>query len=127
MFDVSSLFLLLFVCLFCLQIGDCLRTTSVIIAALVSSFLGVPGRICDAVASIIATCTILIIAVPLGFELFRAIKHFYNDEDNRKEDISHMGCCHGHNHFHVSMPTPPPLGSSYNNTTEVKPQLIIDI
>ena len=126
MFDVSSLFLLLFVCLFCLQIGDCLRTTSVIIAALVSSFLGVPGRICDAVASIIATCTILIIAVPLGFELFRAIKHFYNDEDNRKEDISHMGC-HGHNHFHVSMPTPPPLGSSYNNTTEVKTQLIIDI
>ena len=125
LFVIPPLFLIVW------QIGDCLRTTSVIIAALVASFIGVPGRICDAVASIIATCTILIIAVPLGFELVRAFRHFYDGDTTTPttKEVPHTGYCRGHQHFHVSMPTPPlgSLGPYNNNNTEGKPQSLIDL
>ena len=52
---------------------DTLRTVSVYIAAIVSSFTDIPGTLCDAWAAIIVTITIFLMLVPLIIEIIRSI------------------------------------------------------
>jgi Co/Zn/Cd efflux system component len=51
--------------------GDTLRTTAVMIAALVATVSNISGAVCDAWAAIIVTVTILFIVVPLVMEIYR--------------------------------------------------------
>jgi Co/Zn/Cd efflux system component len=52
--------------------GDTLRTASVFIAALVSTFGGVDSSTCDAYAAIVVTITIVLAVIPLCMEIYKA-------------------------------------------------------
>ena len=52
--------------------GDSMRSVSVLIAALVSSFSGIQSEICDAWAAISVTVTIVIMIIPLVIEICKA-------------------------------------------------------
>lgn len=54
--------------------GDTLRTASVFIAALVSTFGGVDSGTCDAWAAIVVTITIVLAIIPLCMEIYKAAK-----------------------------------------------------
>ena len=56
--------------------GDTLRTSSVLVGALVSTFGGISSQICDAWAAIAVTITIIFIAVPLAYEIRKAWSRF---------------------------------------------------
>ena len=59
--------------------GDSMRSVSVLIAALVSSFSGIQSEICDAWAAISVTVTIVIMIIPLVIEICKAsIKYGHN-------------------------------------------------
>jgi Co/Zn/Cd efflux system component len=58
--------------------GDSLRTASVFIAALVSTFSGVPSQICDAWAAIAVTVSIVFMVIPLIIEIGRSCRKFCN-------------------------------------------------
>ena len=52
--------------------GDSMRTSSVIVAALISTIAKIPSDICDAYAAIVVTITITFIVVPLMREIYKA-------------------------------------------------------
>ena len=56
--------------------GDTLRTSSVLVGALVSTFGGISSQICDAWAAIAVTITIIFIAIPLAYEIRKAWSRF---------------------------------------------------
>lgn len=56
--------------------GDSLRTASVFIAALVSTFTGVPSQICDAWAAVAVTVSIVLMVIPLIIEIVRSSRKF---------------------------------------------------
>lgn len=56
--------------------GDSMRSISVFIAALVSTFSGVQSQICDAWAAVVVTVTIVLMVVPLIREIFRASRKY---------------------------------------------------
>ena len=58
--------------------GDSMRTASVFIAALVSTFSGIPSQICDAWAAIAVTVSIVFMVVPLIVEIVKSSRKFYN-------------------------------------------------
>ena len=58
--------------------GDSMRTASVFIAALVSTFSGIPSQICDAWAAIAVTISIVFMVVPLIVEIVKSCRKFYN-------------------------------------------------
>ena len=51
--------------------GDSMRTSSVIVAALISTIAKIPSDLCDAYAAIIVTITITFIVVPLMREIYK--------------------------------------------------------
>ena len=53
--------------------GDSMRTSSVIIAALMSTILKIPSNTCDAWAAIVCTITISFMVIPLVWEIYKAI------------------------------------------------------
>jgi len=52
--------------------GDSMRTTSVIIAASISSIYSIPSNICDAWAAIVVAITIVTMVIPLATEIYKA-------------------------------------------------------
>jgi Co/Zn/Cd efflux system component len=52
--------------------GDSMRTTSVIIAASISSLAKIPSNICDAWAAIVVAITIVTMVIPLATEIYKA-------------------------------------------------------
>lgn len=59
--------------------GDSMRSVSVLVAALVSSFSGIQSQTCDAWAAISVTVTIVIMIIPLVIEICKAsVKYGYN-------------------------------------------------
>jgi Co/Zn/Cd efflux system component len=67
--------------------GDTLRSFSVLLAALISTFTDISGDICDAWASIICTITIFILAIPLLFHIYQSNKAFYYECKENQEAI----------------------------------------
>ena len=53
--------------------GDSMRTSSVIVAALISTIMKIPSNICDAWAAIVCTITISFMVIPLVWEIYKAI------------------------------------------------------
>lgn len=60
--------------------GDSLRTASVFVAALFSTFTGVPSQICDAWAAIAVSISIIFMVIPLMIEIFQSCRKFTIDE-----------------------------------------------
>lgn len=58
--------------------GDSMRTASVFIAALVSTFSGISSQICDAWAAIAVTVSIVFMVVPLIVEIVKSYRKFSN-------------------------------------------------
>ena len=56
--------------------GDSLRTFSVLVGALVSTFGGISSQICDAWAAVAVTISIIFIAVPLAYEIKTACHRY---------------------------------------------------
>lgn len=52
--------------------GDSLRTASVLVGAMVSTFAGIPSQICDAWAALAVTISIVFIIVPVAYEIVKA-------------------------------------------------------
>jgi Co/Zn/Cd efflux system component len=52
--------------------GDSMRTTSVIIAASISSLANIPSNLCDAWAAIVVAITIVTMVIPLVTEIYKA-------------------------------------------------------
>ena len=52
--------------------GDSLRTASVLVGAMVSTFAGIPSQICDAWAALAVTISIIFIIVPVAYEIVKA-------------------------------------------------------
>jgi len=66
--------------------GDTIRSFSVLLAALISTFSNISGDICDAWASIICTITIFTLTLPLLFHIYHSNKVFYYEfKENKKK------------------------------------------
>lgn len=59
--------------------ADTMRTTTVFIAAAISSGAGIRADITDAVAAIVVTGIIVCICFPLGFEILKAARQISNE------------------------------------------------
>jgi Co/Zn/Cd efflux system component len=56
--------------------GDSLRTASVLVGAMVSTFAGIPSQICDAWAALAVTISIIFIIVPVAYEIVKACRKY---------------------------------------------------
>lgn len=65
--------------------GDCMRTSSVFVAAIVASSTNVTGAKADAWAAIVVTITIVFLVIPLIHEIYKDLVRFQSlDDDNDK-------------------------------------------
>jgi len=65
--------------------ADTMRTTTVFIAAAISSGAGIRADIADAVAAIVVTFIIICICFPLGFEIIKAARQILNEDSQPNE------------------------------------------